>query len=66
LRLFSLRESKLVDREQGGNAQKASAQLFRTAESSLLVAGFSLLVPFLLILYFLNQQQGTSNKELIF
>jgi len=39
---------------------------FRIADSWLLVAGFSLLVPSLPILYSFNQQQGTSNKELIF
>jgi hypothetical protein len=35
------------------------------ADSRLLIAGFSLLVPFLPILYSFNQQQGTSNWELI-
>jgi hypothetical protein len=66
LRLSFLWESKLVAREEGRCAHKASAQLFRIADSWLLVAGFSLLVPSLPILYSFNQQQGTSNKDLIF
>jgi hypothetical protein len=36
------------------------------SDSWLPVAGFSLLVPSLPILYSFNQQQGTSNQELIF
>jgi hypothetical protein len=69
LRLFFLWEIKLVDRESRlwrDYAQEASAQLFRIADSWLLVAGFSLLVPSLPMLDSFNQQQGTSNKELIF